>query len=322
MFELVNPDNFNRAESDMYFGRIVAKGGFGRFTHHRELTSVDDRTIIRPNRDTLYSSAVFDLDAGPVTITLPDARQRFMSMQVIDEEQYAIAVEYGGGSYTFDRERVGSRYVLFVVRILIDPQNLDDLARVHALQDAIEIDQDSRGRFEPPSWDPVTQAKVREALLALGETLTSSHGMFGTRAQVDPVHHLIGTAFGWGGNPEDDALYLTITPARNDGVTVYRLTVDDAPVDGFWSVTVYNARGFFEHNERGAYSVNNLTARRNEDGSITIQFGGCASDAPNCLPITAGWSYTVRLYLPRRQILTGEWVFPDAHPVGRDGGWP
>ena len=38
--------------------------------------------MIRLNRDTLYSSAVFDLDAGPVTITLPDAGKRFMSMLV------------------------------------------------------------------------------------------------------------------------------------------------------------------------------------------------------------------------------------------------
>jgi hypothetical protein len=35
--------------------------------------------VARANRDTLYSAAVFDLDAGPVTITLPDAGQRFMA---------------------------------------------------------------------------------------------------------------------------------------------------------------------------------------------------------------------------------------------------
>jgi hypothetical protein len=44
--------------------------------------------IIRFNRDTLYSGAVFDLDAGPVTVRLPDAGKRFMSMQVINEDQY------------------------------------------------------------------------------------------------------------------------------------------------------------------------------------------------------------------------------------------
>src|ERR1700674_1864743 len=64
--------------------------------------------VVRPNRDTLYSGAVFDYDTGPVTITLPDAGNRFMSMQVIDEDQYAHAVYYGAGRYTMTREEMGT----------------------------------------------------------------------------------------------------------------------------------------------------------------------------------------------------------------------
>ena len=90
----VTPDNFNRAESDMYFSSIVHDGGFGPFHHNRTLMPIDDQTVIRSNRDTLYSAAVFDLDAGPVTITLPDAGTRFISMQLIDEEQFAPVVVY------------------------------------------------------------------------------------------------------------------------------------------------------------------------------------------------------------------------------------
>jgi hypothetical protein len=55
----------------------MEKRGFGEFYHNRIPTSIDDQTVIRMNRDTLYSAAVFDLDAGPVTITLPDAGKRF-----------------------------------------------------------------------------------------------------------------------------------------------------------------------------------------------------------------------------------------------------
>ena len=71
----VTPDNFVRAESDLYFSGVVQDGGFGKFMHRREPASVAKQTIIRMNRDTLYSAAVFDLDAGPVTITLPDPGQ-------------------------------------------------------------------------------------------------------------------------------------------------------------------------------------------------------------------------------------------------------
>jgi len=118
-----------------------------------------------------------------------------------------------------------------------------------------------------------------------------------------------------GGNPEKDALYLSANPARNDGTTVHRLTVGEVPVDGFWSVTVYNEDGFFTANPQNAYSLNNITAQRSADGSVGIQFGGCDGSLANCLPITPGWNYLVRLYRPRQEILDGSWTFPEAQPV-------
>jgi hypothetical protein len=140
--------------------------------------------------------------------------------------------------------------------------------------------------------------------------------MFGAdERQVDPVKHLIGSAILWGGYPERDALYLPITPARNDGTAVYKLTVGDVPVDGFWSLTVYNSEGYLQPNPDNLYSVNRTTAKKGPDGSVTIQFGGCDGRVPNCLPITQGWNYTVRLFLPRREILDGTWRFPEAQPV-------
>ena len=138
---------------------------------------------------------------------------------------------------------------------------------------------------------------------------------FGTKEQVDPVRHLIGTAAAWGGNPDKDATYLNITPAKNDGVTVYKLSVKDVPVDAFWSVSVYNAEGYYEKNPNDAYTLNNLTAKKSGGGAIDIQFGGCDGKMANCLPITKGWNYTVRLYRPRAEILNGKWKFPEPQPV-------
>ncbi len=89
--------------------------------------------------------------------------------------------------------------------------------------------------------------------------------------------------------------------------------VREVPVDAFWSVSVYNADGFFEKNDRGAYSVNSITAQPEADGSIVIHFGGCGDGVRNCVPITEGWNYTVRLYRPRAEILNGTWTFPTVH---------
>ena len=308
----VTPDNFRRAESDMYFTTMaVTEGGFGKFNHRRELFSIDKQTVVRGNRDTIYSSGVFDLDAAPVTITLPDAGKRFMSMMVLNEDQYAFAVYYGAGSYTITREEAGTRYVVVALRTLIDPLDASDMDKIIALQDAVKVDQTDKGNFKVPNWDQVSQKKVRDALLLLAETTTDFKNAFGPKDKVDPVKHLIGTAAGWGGNPDKDATYLAGMPEKNDGKTIYRLTVKDVPVDAFWSVTVYNKEGYFEKNENGVYSINNLTAKKDADGSITIQFGGCDDKSVNCIPIMPDWNYTVRLYRPRKEILEGKWKFPD-----------
>jgi hypothetical protein len=312
----VTADNFTRAETDRYFASAVKRaGGIGKLVHRRQVVAIDKQTVIRANRDTLYSSGVFDLDAGPVTITLPDAGKRFLSLMVIDEDHYAPVVVYGAGQYTYTREQIGTRYVMLVCRTLVDPTDAKDSQAAHQLQDAIKIEQNNPGAFEVPNWEPVSQKKVRDALLVLNATLPDLRKAFGRRDQVDPVRHLIATASAWGGNPDKDAVYLNVTPDRNDGTTVYRLTVKDVPVDGFWSISVYNAEGYFQKNEHDAYTLNNLTAKRGEDRSITIQFGGCDGKTSNCLPITPGWNYLVRLYRPRPEILDGTWKFPESQAV-------
>ena len=312
----VTADNFTRAESDLYFGGILKdSGAIGRFNHRREPARIDNQTVIRLNRDTLYSSALFDLDAGPVTITLPDPGKRFMSMQVINEDHYVPEVVYGKGSYTLTKEKVGTRYVAAAVRTLVNPADPKDIEQVHALQNAITVEQKSAGSFDAPQWDQASQKKVRDALLVLASTIPDFKKAFGTKDQVDPVRHLIGTAAGWGGNPDKDATYLNITPGKNDGATVYKLDVKSVPVDAFWSVSVYDAAGYYEKNPYDAYTLSNLTAQKAGDGSIAIQFGGCDGKIANCLPIMKGWNYTVRLYRPRAEILNGTWKFPDPQPV-------
>jgi hypothetical protein len=312
----VGVDNFPRAESDLYFGGLLKdSGAIGKFLHRREPARIDNQTVIRLNRDTLYSSALFDLDAGPVTITMPDSGKRFMSLMIINEDHYVPSVTYNPGPHTFTRDKIGTRYMAAAIRTLADPADPKDLAQVHALQDGIKVEQRAAGKFEIPDWDQVSQKKVRDALLVLASTIPDFKKAFGTKEQVDPIRHLIGTAAGWGGNPDKDATYLNITPAKNDGSTVYKLNVKDVPVNGFWSVSVYDAKGYYEKNQYNAYSLNNITAQKSPDGSIAIQFGGCDGKIPNCLPITKGWNYTVRLYRPRAEILNGKWKFPEPQAV-------
>jgi hypothetical protein len=48
---------------------------------------------------------------------------------------------------------------------------------------------------------------------------------------------------------------------------------------------------------------------------VTVNFGGCDDERPNCLPIMEGWNYAVRLYQPRPEIHGGSWTFPSANAI-------
>ena len=313
--EVVTVDNFVRAETDMTLDRYVKQGAFGKFAHLRTPTPIEKQDVIRMNRDTLYSFGVFDLDASPVTIVKPDSGGRFQSMLVINQDHSMLPVEHSAGEFTFTREKIGTRYVFIVLQTFVDPTKPDDVRVANALQDKITAKQKNIGTFEIPEWDEASLKKVRDAINVLAATRTDTKPYFGDKSKLNPLYHLLGTAMGWGGNPPEGAMYDNVVPEQNDGKTPYVLKITEkVPVDGFVSVTVYNKDGFMEKNDLDAYSINNVTAEKNKDGSVTIHFGGDPSQ-PNYLPITPGWNYAVRMYQPRKEIIDGKWKFPVAQPV-------
>ena len=301
----VNVDNFVRAESDRMFASFVAEAGaVNVLTHYRAPTPVDHQPVIRMNRDTLYSAAVVDI-SDSATITVPDAGDRYVSVMVVNQDHYVNRVFHDPGAHTLTVDEFDTPWVAVAARVLVDPSDAADVAAVNALQDRLTLQARSARPFEQPDYDPASLDETRRALLGLARGLTGFDHAFGARSDVDPVRHLLGTAAGWGGLPDSEARYVSVEPDLPVGE--YRLTVREVPVDGFWSISVYNADGYFEPNDRDAYSINNLTATPNEDGSVTVRFGG---DGPNQLPITDGWNYTIRLYRPRPEILDGSWSFP------------
>ena len=312
MSEQVNIDTFSRAESNRMFAFILRdSGGVNLWMHNRVPTPVDHQPVIRQNRDTLYSAAVVDVTNG-ATLTLPDAGGRYLSAMIVNQDHYVDRIFHDAGSYRLTQAELGTPYVLVAVRTLVDPNDPADLAVVHALQDRLSISAGSAVPFVLPDYDPVSLDATRQALLTLAAGITKFDRAFGSRDRVDPVRHLLGSAAGWGGLPEEEAIYVNANPGLPVGT--YELTVRDVPVDAFWSISLYNATGYFEANDRDAYSVNSITAVPNGDGSVTVRFGGCGDDRPNCLPIMDGWNYTVRLYRPRRELLDESWTFPSLTP--------
>jgi hypothetical protein len=139
-------------------------------------------------------------------------------------------------------------------------------------------------------------------------------GLAAAGGEVDPVRHLIVTATG-----SREGLHLSQHPAKHErwqddlqaqreGHARRRLLVDQP---------LQIAEGYFEQNNLNAYTLNNLMATKNADGSAAVQFGGCDGNIRNCLPAMPSWNYLVRLYRQRAEILNGMEILGGAAHRGR-----
>ncbi|MGB5660728.1 MAG: DUF1214 domain-containing protein [Thermoanaerobaculia bacterium] len=305
--------NYVRAETDVQMkGYIESYNSFGKFDHFRQPYDVDNQVTVSGNRDTLYSVGVFDL-RSPVTVTLPETGGRYQSLMIVSQD-HSIWSFYGPRTGTLTEEKVGTRYVFLALRTFMDPNDEQDMKEAYRLQDAVVVEQADIGKFEVPDWNKEEVEQMRDTIRVVASTATDASKMFGKKENLDPVYWMLGAALGWGGLPAEAATYANTVPEKNDGKTPYTLTVTDVPVYGFWSVTLYDNEGWMPVNKYDAYSFNNVTAKKDKDGSVTIHFGG-DPEADNFLPIVPGWNYIVRMYKPGPEILNGSWTFPEAVAV-------
>ncbi len=128
------------------------------FHHNRVPASIDEQTVIRMNRDTLYSFAIVDLAEGAV-LTLPDSAGRYMSAMIVNNDHYVTSILHAAGAHTLDAASVGTRYALVAVRTLVDPGSPDDIAAVAALQDQIGLTAASAVPFVSPEYDTASRTR-------------------------------------------------------------------------------------------------------------------------------------------------------------------
>jgi hypothetical protein len=306
----VTVNNFVAAETAGQFGRFMKMaGGINKLVSFREPTPIDKQTVIRMNRDTLYSFAVVDISKG-AKLTMPDADGRYNSAAIVNENEYINKVFYDSGTYELTRDEFGTDYVVVVVRTLVDSSDPADIRKANELQDKLRIEASSAEPFTPPNYNEKSFKELRGLLQDVAKFLPDTDGAFGSRENTEQVPHLLGAAIGWGGLPSQDAFYQTINP----DLPVGRYQIDvpkDVPVKAFWSVSVYNKDGYFQKNDKGVYNINSQSGKKNPDGSMTVNLGGCNdSSRINCIPLTEGWNYTVRLYRPDASVIDGKWTFP------------
>ncbi len=84
LYPLVTMDLSRRQATNLSAGERLGFGPANRFHHLRQFPPADFRAVVRPNFDTLYSSAWLDLTSGPVGIHIPDSDDRYYMLPMLD----------------------------------------------------------------------------------------------------------------------------------------------------------------------------------------------------------------------------------------------
>jgi hypothetical protein len=237
-----------------------------------------------------------------------------------------------------------SYFKLFAELLKTNPPNADDAPMVAKLAkigivpgqdfDATKLDPAVAAgiaKAPKPAQDKIP-AWMKEGIVA-GDSKLENGWMFTTKTGLYGTNYLqraLITWIGLGANRPQDAIYPTSEgpdiAAKYNGANKYVLHFDKGqmpPVDGFWSVTMYNAQYFFVANPLNRYNVSQRNKFiTNADGSTDIYIQadspGKAKEA-NWLPSPKDdFVLMMRLYWPKEKdptILNGSWKIPGVKKV-------
>ena len=310
----VTPDNYIRAEVDFAFADFQKNAGdrINNFFYITKPTPLDQQTVVRMNRDTLYAGAVVDTEGG-ATVTIPEfPDDRYFSVLVIDNDHYAPKVFYEPGTHAIPDD---TKYVALIQRIqLMNPSDPNDVALVNRLQKQITINATSATPFPVPEWDMASMLDLRaEYEKEFKKFAQYEPDWMGPRGEVNEETRHLGVAGAWGLFPEKDAVYINYTGPSEAG-KCYTATYEVPENDAFWSITVYGNDGFMESDNN---IVNDRNVKLNDDGTFTVYFGSKDScgDKPNRVDISEGWNLLMRVYRPGPSILKREYTLPDVEVI-------
>lgn len=301
---IVTPETYPTDETSRQFLKNQGLAGVNAFLHKRQLTPTDKQPVVRMNRDTYYSLAVIDVSQG-ASITIPEIPEgKYVSVQPVTEDHRIQAMKYGSG--TFDLSTHFGKHLYIVVRL----DATFSEAEAKEIQDKMQISAKSNEKFAATPVDKQSFYEVEDALKAKLRAIVKRDGPTATKGmftdQRDESNQLftqekyqVGAAIGWGGAQWKDNIYELSGNYLAEGC--YQLTFEDPKDIAFWSITVYDKKGFM-FNDLANYSSN--TATPNEDGTFTISFG-CGPDASNNMEIdnpTGEFNLAVRHYQPTDKV--------------------
>jgi hypothetical protein len=278
--QVVTPETYPTLETSHQILKNQDLVGVNNILHKRKLTPTNNQPVVRMNRDTYYSFAVVNVSKG-ASITMPEIPAgKYMSIQPVTEDHRIQAMEYGAG--TFELSSHTGSHVYVVIRL----DATFSEAQAKAIQDKMSVKANSSTEFTAPAVNEQSFTQVENSLkaqiagIAKRDGVNALTGMFtdvkGDSAKLySDEKYQVGAAIGWGGAQMVDNIYEV--SGNYPMGHCHQATFEDPKNKAFWSITVYNKKGFMFND---AANVSSNTAIMNKDGSYTVSFG-CGSDAPN-----------------------------------------
>lgn len=309
----VTAETFIRAETDnMYAAMIKNAGGTNKFFHFRSPTPLDKQTVVRMNRDVLYSGGVFDAKDG-LSVQFPKLPDdRYASVYVIDNDHYVTEIIHEPGIHQI---KGATRFLYLIVRIQVkDAFDKKEIEMINTIQDKFIVTSKSGEEFPGFKWDRASLDTLRaEYEKDKAANYPTYKGMMGKRGTVNEKTRHIAAATGWGLLPDEEASYLGYaSKAGNEGCQTATYSVPDNKA--FWSITVYGNDGFMKSDNN---VLNGANTKLNDDGMFTAYFGSkeACGDVENRVDVSEGWNFLMRIYQPGESVLDGTYKLPTTKPV-------
>ena len=289
----VTEENFAKAYTNLRFASIIeAAGGLNTFRVMEVPPSDPSKQfVVRMNRDTAYSTSVFDLSDGDVHITIPETDE-YVTIQIVDENHETQPMIYGPGRHTITAK---TDFAFVIIRTL-DPD----------LRENVVVEAGEADEFVTLDWDEKTFAEMEAIGNAdFSDGYNQAEAFSNTESGQTAYMNFVGAAGGWGGAMVQDNIYQTSPYLDSDGC--YETTFVDPEPEFFWSATVYNGDGYL-FNDMGNIS-SEMNPVRNEDGTYTVRFG-CDGE-PNNIPTAEGnttgkFNVLMRHYGPSEMVSNDE----------------
>ncbi|SFS83690.1 Protein of unknown function [Zhouia amylolytica] len=306
---IVTPETFIRAETDRAFMEMIKNAGqTNKFFHFRQPTPLDKQTVIRMNRDVLYSGGVFDASDG-LDITFPEMPDdRYASIFIIDNDHYVQDLIYQPGQYKIEGN---TDFLYIIIRLQVfDAGDNEEIALLNDLQDKFIVKSISSQEFPEFKWNLESLDSLRAVYNEESAKYSSWEGMMGKRGAVNEKTRHIAAAAAWGLLPEEAATYLNYKPKEISASDCYTATYKVPVNKGFWSITVYGDDGYIKTEN---CLLNNSNVQLNGDGTFTVHYGSkdVCGEVPNRLDAPEGWNFLLRVYLPGEEVLSGDYLVPE-----------